>query len=165
MLTDIPDGSACFIDANIFYYHFVEVSPVSEQCTAFLERVGDGRITGHTSTHQLAEAIHKVMLAEAAAHFTLNRAGLTNWLQNHQPRIIELSEFRQAAKEFTSMGIKIVPANGDTLRNAASLANQFGLLTNDSILLALMRTTGLVNLATNDNDFDRVPDLALWKPR
>jgi hypothetical protein len=30
----IPDGTTCFIDANIFYYHFVEMDQLSDACSA-----------------------------------------------------------------------------------------------------------------------------------
>lgn len=69
MPLDLPDGTACFIDANIFYYHCVETPPFSQDSTALLERVATGTITGYSATHVLAEAIHKIMLAEAAATF------------------------------------------------------------------------------------------------
>jgi predicted nucleic acid-binding protein len=99
MPLEMPDGAACFVDANILYYHFVETPPFSNACTALLESVAIGRIIGYTAIHVISEAIHKVMLAEAAAKFGLDRAGLVNWLQRHRDRITELSEFHQAARE------------------------------------------------------------------
>ena len=39
------------------------------------------------------------------------------------------------------------------------------LLTNDAMIVALMRRHGVTHLVTNDNDFDRVPGLTVWKPR
>jgi predicted nucleic acid-binding protein len=38
-------------------------------------------------------------------------------------------------------------------------------LTNDATIVALMRRHGLIHLATNDDDFDRVPGLVVLKPR
>jgi predicted nucleic acid-binding protein len=99
MASEPPTWDTCFVDANILFYHFVETPPLSESCTSFLERAAKGEIVACTSMHILSEAVHKVMLAEAAAKFRLNRAGLVNWLQNHRGRIAELTEFRQAAAE------------------------------------------------------------------
>ena len=42
-LSDIPDGSAVLIDANIFVYHFVGGPPAAE-CDALLERVESGTV-------------------------------------------------------------------------------------------------------------------------
>jgi predicted nucleic acid-binding protein len=165
MPLDLPDGSACFIDANVFYYHFVETPSLSDPCTSVLERVADGRLLAHTSIHVLAEAVHKLMLAEAAAKFGLNRAGLVNWLQHHRQRILELSEFPQKVDELIGMGLPIVPWDLATLREAANISVRTGLLTNDAIVVALMRRHGLSHLMTNDDDFDGVPGITVWKPR
>jgi predicted nucleic acid-binding protein len=45
------------------------------------------------------------------------------------------------------------------------LSRQHGLLTNDAVILALMRRHGLTNLVTNDDDLDAIPGLTIWKPR
>lgn len=38
MPLDIPDGERCFIDANILYYHFVDIAPFSETSANLLQR-------------------------------------------------------------------------------------------------------------------------------
>ncbi len=42
--------------------------------------------------------------------------------------------------------------------------DEYGLLTDDSKTLAVMRHHGLTDLASNDEDFRRVPDIRLWTP-
>lgn len=165
MPLDLPDGAACFIDANIFYYHCVETPPFSKVSSAFLDRVAGGTVTGYSSVHVLAEAIHKIMLAEAAAAFGLNRAGLVNWLQHHGSRITELHEFRRAANELLEMGLNLLPIGGVDLQHAADLSMKMGLLTNDATTLALIQRHALSHLVTNDNDFDSIANLTIWKPR
>ncbi len=160
-----PAGTACFIDANIFYYHYVETPPFSQASTAFLERVASGTVAGYASVHVLAEAIHKIMLAEAAATFGLNRAGLVNWLQRHGGRITKLREFRRAAGELLEMGLNLVAIDGADLQHAADLSMKMGLLTNDATTLALMRRHTISHLITNDSDFDSIPNLTIWKPK
>ncbi len=166
MPLSLPDGTACFIDANIFYYHFVETPVVHEPCSLFLDRIAQGRLLGYTSTHVLAEAIHKIMMAELSIRFNLTRAGLVQWLQRHPSRIAELTEFRAAASEIDAMGIPIL-ATDDTalLRSATECSARYHLLTNDAIIIALMQRHGLTHLVTNDDDFDGIPGLTVWKPR
>jgi predicted nucleic acid-binding protein len=67
MLQNIPPGTRCFIDANILVYHFVFTPVLSDACSNFLERIERGELTGATSAAAIAEAVHKVMLAEAMA--------------------------------------------------------------------------------------------------
>jgi len=47
---------------------------------------------------------------------------------------------------------------------AADISRQYGLLTNDAILIVLTRGHGLANLASNDADFDRVPGIKRFAP-
>ena len=42
---------------------------------------------------------------------------------------------------------------------------EYGLLTNDAMIVALMQRHRLSHLITNDDDFDAVPGLTVWKPR
>jgi len=51
------------------------------------------------------------------------------------------------------------------LREAADISVRMGLLTNDAIVIALMRRQGLSHLVTNDDDFDAVPGITVWKPK
>ena len=63
MPLNIPPGEMVFIDANIFYYHFVSLPGLSTACKHFLHRVEQSEITGVTATAVLAEAQRKAMLA------------------------------------------------------------------------------------------------------
>ena len=139
--------------------------PLSEPCTSFLERAAKGEIMACASMHILSEAVHKIMLAEVAAKFGLNRAGIVNWLQNHRDRIPNLTEFRQAAAELVSMNLTLLPTDATLLEEAAELSARLSLLTNDASVVAVMKRHELENLATNDDDFDNIPNFTVWKPR
>jgi len=165
MPLDMPDGAKCFVDANIFYYLCVDTPPLSEPCTTLLERAANGDIEVYTSLHVVAEAVHKVMLAEAQAKFGRNRAGLVNWLQRNQRRISELSKFQQAAASIARMVLFLLPVDAALLEEGTTVSAQVGLLTNDALIVALMRRHALTNLVTNDDDFDALPGLNVWKPR
>jgi predicted nucleic acid-binding protein len=108
--------------------------------------------------------MHKVMVAEAAARFSLTRASLVNWLQHHRERIADLDEFRQAVAEVRSLPLRVLTPDLPTLAVAADIAKRESLLTNDALTAALMRRDGLIHLATNDDDFDTT-GITVWKPR
>jgi predicted nucleic acid-binding protein len=67
MFADIPEGVVCYLDATIFYYHLVNVSVLSDDCSDLLARIEAGRVRGVTSSVAIAEATHKVMLAEVVS--------------------------------------------------------------------------------------------------
>ena len=52
-----------------------------------------------------------------------------------------------------------------TETTAADISSEAGLLTNDALIVAAMRASGIRHLVTNDDDFDRVPGITVWKPR
>ena len=51
------------------------------------------------------------------------------------------------------------------LEEAAELSAELRLLTSDATFVALMRRHNLDNLATNDDEFDDIPNITVWKPR
>lgn len=165
MALDLPAGAHCFVDANIFYYHHVETPPFSDACSDFIARIESGVLTASASPHVLAETVHKIMLAEAAQRFGLGRAGLVRWLQEHRARLRELGVFRAAAEELHRLPLSLLPLDGPLLVAAATVSQQRGLLTNDALVVALMQQHHLSHLATNDDDFDGLPGIVVWKPR
>jgi predicted nucleic acid-binding protein len=164
MLRDIPPGIHCFVDANIFYYHLVETPPLSEECSNFFERVERGEITASTSSVVVAEAIHKVMLADAVAQHKLDRAGLAHRLQRHRQQIATLTEHTKVTALAHALSIHVEPVTLSTLERAAAISIKFQLLTNDALTLAIMGHLGLKDLATNDENFDTA-GITVWKPR
>lgn len=164
MLRDIPPGTHCFVDANIFYYHLVETPPLSEECSNFFERVEKQEITASTSSVAVAEAVHKVMLADAVARHGLDRAGLAHRLQRHRQLIATLNEHTKVAALVRSLAIHVEPVTLITLERAASVSTKLQLLTNDALTVAVMEHLGLKDLATNDEDFSTVTSMTVWKP-
>ncbi len=165
MLSDIPPGTHCFVDANIFYYHLDEPPPLSEECSNFFERIERQEITASTSSVAVAEAIHKVMLADAVAQHNLDRAGLAHRLQRHRQLIVTLTDHSKVTALVRALAIHVEPITLTTLDRAAALSKHHQLLTNDALKVAVMEQLGLKDLATNDENFDIVMGYSVWKPR
>ena len=41
---------SCYLDATIFYYHLVDASPLSDDCSDLLTRIERARVQGVTSS-------------------------------------------------------------------------------------------------------------------
>jgi predicted nucleic acid-binding protein len=63
------------------------------------------------------------------------------------------------------LGVTIHDVTAAHLERSEALFSVHGLLTNDSITLAVMDSLGITDLATNDDDFNAVQWLTVWKPR
>ena len=109
MPLNIPTGETVFIDANIFYYHFVSLPGLSIACKHFLHRVEQGEITGMTATAVLAEAQHKVMLAEAVQKYGLSPQGLVRRLTQPTGLLAGLSHHRIVPSTVVAMNVRIEP--------------------------------------------------------
>ena len=114
MLSDIPEGAVCYLDATIFYYHLVGAPTLSDECSDLLKRIE----LGH---HQVVATARGLRLSVEA--ITL-----------------------------------------DLLARGAALSIQERLLTNDALTLAVMEQLGVTILATNDDDFDAVTGITVYKP-
>jgi predicted nucleic acid-binding protein len=164
MALDLPHGTACFVDTNIFVYHLVELGEPSAKSRAFLGRVVRSEIEAATTSACLADAVHRVMAIEAQGQFGLG-SGAVAWLQRHPQQITKLSAFLNAAGQLETLPLQMLTADNHLVREAAELSRRHGLLTNDATILALMQRHNLTHLVTNDDDFDAIPGLTIWKPR
>jgi predicted nucleic acid-binding protein len=50
------------------------------------------------------------------------------------------------------------------LATSTGISQQYGLLTNDALTVAVMQANGLTKVASADTDFDRVPGLTRYAP-
>ena len=73
-----------------------------------------------------------------------------------------LVRFRQAVQEVPRYNIQILTVDSVLIDDAASASQQSGLLTNDALVVAVMRRHVLMHLASHDADFDRVPGLTQY---
>ena len=165
MLSDLPDGAPCFVDANVICYHIIQTPPLSDECARFIKRIERGAIRASTSAAVVAEAIHKVMLAEAIQQYKLDHRGLAHRLQRQRDLIAGLSEHRKVPMLMKALSLHVEPVTLDILERAANISTQYRLLTNDAVTIAVMEKLGLSHLVTNDDNFDSVSGLSIWKPR
>lgn len=165
MLTALADGTRCYLDATIFYYHLVEAPVLSEDCSDLLTRIERGEVQGVTSSVALAEATHKVMLAEVVRRHGVPHQGLIARLKRHPDLLEGLHSHHHVAATVQSLPLHVEPITLMLLARGALLSTQHQLLTNDALTLAVMAHLGVTTLATNDDDFDTVTGLTIYKPR
>src|SRR5439155_7433580 len=139
MPLELPDGTACFVDSNILYYALVPTFGVSEHCLKLLDRAIAGHVSLSASIPVLSDAIHKVMISEAAQLAGRDRVGIVGYLGKHPELISRLVEYPQAIGRLSVVPMQVLPLDDQLLRDAARLAVQHGILTNDALIAALMQ--------------------------
>ena len=85
-------------------------------------------------------------------------------LRRHPARIAQLTKSRLALDELIRIGVRIVGVTQPDVIRAADLSRVYGLLSGDALIVAIMQGQSLVNLASNDADFDRVPGIIRFRP-
>ncbi len=163
-LTEIPSGVEVFVDASILTYYFLQSQPFVEACDAFFERVAGRDLRAFTSADAAADVIHRVMVGEAIARFDLEPRAAVAHLKAHPEVVKQLQHFRRIPGDLTRARIHILNVTYRELHASKLYREEYGLLTRDSIILAVMRRSKLVHLATNDRDFERIAGIKIWLP-
>ena len=161
---DLPAGASVFVDASTFIHHFEPNAVFGPASTEFLERIENQETNGITTTHIVSEVAHRLMTIEAMQAFGWKSAGIALKLRNHPAEVQTLKRFRQAIQEIPLFGVRILSIDPAWLDSAAAISQQTGLLHNDALVVAAMRAHGLINLASADPDFDRVPGITRYAP-
>ena len=161
-LDEIADGTRFVVDSNIFIYHFTGASAA---CRHLLERCESGRVAGVTSTFVVAEVTHRLMTIEAVAKGLVSAGDVARKLREKPEIIKELDAYQQQVELIPRMGILVLDLDPRTLTAAAGLRRRYGLLTNDSLLVATAVLDGVTALASADRDFERVDALRLFCPQ
>jgi predicted nucleic acid-binding protein len=86
IFTDLPVGAAVFVDANPLVYHFSRHAQFGAACTALLDRIERGDLSGFTTTHVLSETAHRLMTLEAITLLNWPAVGIGNGLRTQKAR-------------------------------------------------------------------------------
>jgi predicted nucleic acid-binding protein len=161
---DIPSGATVFLDANCLVYAAISDPQYGAACKRLLEQIENKAILGCTSSHTLGDVSHRLMTIEAALKFGRPMTGIANWLRRHPAELTQLARYRQALDDLQAIPMTVLPVTGALIFRAADLTRQFGLLTNDALVIAVMQDHALPHLASQDSDFDRVPGITRYGP-
>ena len=104
------------------------------------------------------------MAMEASLLPGWSAAKVVQRLRQHPAVLQGLTRFRSAVQAVLQLRVQVLTIAPALIATATTISQQTGLLTNDALILAVMREHGLVNLASHDADFDRVAGLTRYAP-
>ncbi len=160
-LKDINSGTEVFIDSNIFIYHF---TGVSDECSELLSRCEDGEIRGITSVNVLLEVLHRLMKIEAINKKLVKPPNVLKKLRNKPEKVRQLNEYFMNTLKIKELGVIIKPIDFEIIPLSQSIRTVYGLMVNDSVTVAIMKKEGIVSLASNDKEFEKIEGILLYKP-
>jgi predicted nucleic acid-binding protein len=160
-LEDIPNGSRIFVDANIILYALDQKSP---SCRRFLARCEAGAIDGIISTITIAEVAHRRMVEEARAN-GLAGSNPARALARRPDLVRQLRVYAEDVRDLLAGDLTIETVQTEDFEAALELQRKHGLLTNDSLNLAVAKRLGVQGIATADANFDAIQGLIVYKPQ
>ena len=162
MLSEIPSGESIFIDTNIFLYSAFEHPVFGNICKDFLKRTQKREIAGFSSDFVLNEAFHKLMIAEVANNLEIDGIKAVGIIKRKPELIKELKRVWVEMELINSFNIMILSSS--TYPKFIDISKRYRLMAMDAAHVAIMFSNGIKNIATNDDDFERIEGFKLWKP-
>jgi len=161
-LEDIQNGSLCVVDTNVLLY---AEQGVSQQCKRLLRRCGTGDIIVRLPQTVWYEVCHKLMLAEALMGGRITGPNPAAKL-SRRPEIIQgLGLYREKLAALVELGLGFEPCTKqDFFERAFIYQKKYGLLTNDSLILAAAVRLEADFLVTADASFKNIQELQVAMP-
>jgi len=159
-LRDIVSGSTVLIDTNVLLYARNRRSP---QCRELLLRCEQGAVNGVITLPTLAEFSHRCMVQEAQG-YRLVGSNPARTLSERPELVRQLNAYAESVRDLLDSSLIVAESHPPDILVALELQKQHGLLTNDSLNLAIARRHGIKDIATADKSFDNVTGLIIYKP-
>ena len=159
-LTDIHNGSRLLLDSNILLYAAARHSP---QCVALIERVASGVVDACLTTVTVGEVCHRWMMEECHDRIVLG-GNPARALAEKRQIITQLTNYYSLTMAVLNGRFDIRSVESRDFILALQLQRRWGLLTNDSLQLAVAERMGINEIATADKGFDAIQGIIVYKP-
>lgn len=163
--SQIPTNVSVMLDANVVIYALFPQVSQHESCKKLLERGARSELHLHLVVNVVADVIHRAMVLELLAQGTFQKsADAVVHLKKNREVVQNLTRYKTILGDLRQARINILPLTYRDLHNSRQFRDEYGLMTNDSIIVAVMKREKIQYLATNDSDFERVPRIAVRRP-
>ncbi|MGA3209790.1 MAG: PIN domain-containing protein [Terriglobales bacterium] len=159
-LSSIPVGADLFLDADVLIYGLSGRSP---QCRRLLHRCASEEVNGVTSAHIIGEITHRLMCEEAKSK-GLAGSQAAKTLGEHPERVKQLADYWKDVHNLLTFNLLLVAVDEHVLLAAHVERHEYGLLHNDSLVVACMRLYGISMLASHDAVFQQIAGVTVFAP-
>jgi predicted nucleic acid-binding protein len=155
-LDDIQNGSLCVVDTNILLY---AEQGLSAQAQRLLRRCSTGELIGILPQTVWQELTHRLMLAEAMMLGEIVGPNPAKQLAKKPDVVRSLSIYKEKIEALQNLGLGFETCTrNDLLEDALALQGTYGLLTNDSVVLATALRLKAEVLVSSDVAFKRITE-------
>lgn len=161
-LDDIPASSLCVLDTNVLLY---AEQGASLQAQRLLRRIEKRDLLGVLPQTVWQELTHKLMLAEALMLGHISGGNPTRQLSSKPEIVKRLALYREKVKALLTLGLRFETCTKiDVTDKALELQERYGLLTNDSVILAVAVRLEADVLVSADARFQGIKEIGVSAP-
>ena len=161
-LDDIQNGSLCVVDTNVLLY---AEQGLSQQAQRLIRRCSTGDLIGVLPQTVWQELTHKLMLAEALMMERVSGPNAGRKLSRQPDTVKRLGLYKDKILALLNMGLGFEACmKEDLLVNAFRYQEKYGLLTNDSVIVAIAVRLKADVLVTADAAFQKVSEIPVAMP-
>lgn len=160
-LTEIKSGEWVVIDTGILVYANQQKCP---ECIQLLKRCAQRDVRGVVPISVVADLVRTLMLIEARENGWVERTNSARALADRPELIRRLSRYENQVREFLGIGLRLEPATHVDFLEAMSLQREFGLFTNDALVLAIARRLNCSAIASTRDSLTRTRGFAIYEP-
>ena len=160
-LGEIESGDLVVIDANILVYANQQKS---QECIQLLGRCARGEVSAVVPMPMVAELMHTLMLIEARENGWIDRANPARVLSEKREFVQRLTNYEKQMRQFFGIGLRLEGVVTVDFIEALSVQREFGLLTNDSLLVAVARRLSCDSIASADGAFQKLRGFLVYAP-
>ena len=160
-LGQIESGELVVIDANILVYANQQKS---QECVQLLGRCARGEVKAVVPMPIVAELMHTLMLIEARENGWIDRPNPSRVLSEKPELVRRLTNYEKQMRQFFGIGLRLESVVTVDLIEALGIQREFGLLTNDALLVAIARRLSCDSIATADAAFRELRGFMVYTP-
>ena len=161
-LDDIPSGSLCVIDTNVLLY---AEQGTSLQAQRLLRRIEKREVLGVMPQTVWQELMHKLMLAEALMLGYLGGGNPARQLAGKPDVIKRLMLYKDKIRALVTLGMGFESCTRiDVVDKAVAIQERHGLLTNDSVIVAIALRLEADVLVSADRQFQVIKEVPVYAP-
>lgn len=164
-LSSIPSGTSVFIDANIFLYEIFDDPVFGESSYDFMKKVESGELIGYTSTLVLDEVLFKMILMETSNKLDVPMKNAVSFLKKHPDKLAVLRISWENIEKIQNMdNLRILGVSPAIFKDSVEISKASKLLPHDATHAAAAKSMNIRDIATNDEDFERMGFFHIWRP-
>jgi predicted nucleic acid-binding protein len=153
------------LDANIVVYTLAPQARWHTACVRLLERGARQELMLHLVVQAAADILHRVMVLEILAQGSIQHsADAVRYLKQHPQAVQQLRRYKTVLGDLKRARVNILSLSYQDLHASRQYRETHGLMTNDSLIVTVMRRERITYLATNDADFEGIPNIAMRLP-